>query len=81
MSFELKPDAKPYHSQPCTMTCFHHDATIEKEVERLVKIGLLEPIQESTYAFLSLIIHSKPTEPRLPGTMQFLNDLCELKNE
>ena len=46
VSFELKPDAKPYHGRPFPIPRVHRD-TVKREVERLVEIGVLKPIQES----------------------------------
>ena len=77
MNFVLKPDAKPFHGQPFPVLQVHKD-TIIKEVERLVEIGVLKPIQESEWASPSFIIPKKSTDPKEPGTVRFLSDLQEL---
>ena len=77
VSFELKPDAKPYHGRPFPIPRVHRD-TVKREVERLVEIGVLKPIQESEWAFPSFIIPKKSKDPGKPGTVRFLSDLREL---
>ena len=77
VSFELKPDAKPYHGRPFPIPRVHRD-TIKTEVARLVEIGVLKPIQESEWAFPSFIIPKKSKDPGKPGTVRFLSDLREL---
>jgi len=77
VNFELKKDAKPFHGRPFPIPQVHKD-TVKKEVERLVEIGVLKPIQESEWAFPSFIIPKKSKEPGKPGTVRFLSDLREL---
>ena len=77
MNFELKPEAKPYHGQALPVPRFHKE-TIQKEVKRLVKLGVLKHIQESRWAFPSFIIPKKSKVPGKPGTVRVLTDLCEL---
>ena len=55
-----------------------HRDTGKREVERLVEIRVLKPIQESEWAFPSFIIPKKSKEPGKPGTVRFLSDLREL---
>ena len=77
MNFELKPEAKPYHGRAFPVPRFHKE-TIQKEVRRLVKLGVLKRIQESEWAFPSFIIPKKSKIPGKPGTVRFLSDLREL---
>jgi len=77
VNFELRPEAKPYHGRPFPVP-HHHKDTIKKEVQRLVEIGVLKPIQESEWAFPSFIIPKKSKVPGQPGTVRFLSDLREL---
>ena len=77
VNFELKPGAKPYHGRPFPVPQLHKD-TIKKEVERLVEIGVLKPIQESERASSSFIIPKKSIDPNKPGTVRFLSDLRAL---
>ena len=74
VNFELRPEAKPYHGRPFPVP-HHHKDTIKKEVQRLVEIGVLKPIQESEWAFPSFIIPKKSKVPGQPGTVRFLSDL------
>jgi len=77
VTFELKPEAKPYHGRAFPVPRFHKE-TIQKEVRRLVKLGVLKLIQESEWAFPSFIIPKKSKIPGKPGTVRFLSDLREL---
>jgi len=77
VNFELRPEAKPYHGRPFPVP-HHLKDTIKKEVQRLVEIGVLKPIQESEWAFPSFIIPKKSKVPGQPGTVRFLSDLREL---
>ena len=38
---ELKKDAKPYHAKPFPIQTIH-ELTLEKEIDRLIKIGVLK---------------------------------------
>ena len=58
VSFKPTPDAKPYHRRPFSIPLVHCD-TDKREVERLVEIGVLKPIQESEWAFPSFITPKK----------------------
>ena len=46
---ELKDDIKPYHAKPFPIPKVH-EATLKKEVERLIKIGVLKRINQSEWA-------------------------------
>ena len=63
VNFELKPDAKPYHSQPFPVP-HTHKKTVQNEVARLVKTRVLKPIQESDWASPSFIIPKKSNDPK-----------------
>ena len=76
VGFKHKPDAKPYHGRPFLVPQVHQD-TIKNEEERLVEIGVLKPIQESEWVFLSFIIPTKLKARGKPGTVWFLSDLRE----
>ena len=45
-SIELKEDAKPYHAKPFPIPKIH-ELTLKKEVNRLIKIGVLKKINYS----------------------------------
>ena len=77
VDFELKPEAKPYHGRAFPVPRIHKE-TVQKEVKRLVKIGVLKLIQESEWGFPSFLIPKKSKVPGIPGTVRFLTDLCEL---
>jgi len=77
VDFELKPEAKPYHGRAFPVPRIHKE-TVQKEVKRLVKIGVLKLIQESEWGFPSFIIPKKSKVPGISGTIRFLTDLREL---
>ena len=68
-TIELKEDAKPYHVKtfPFPKT---HVPTLKKEVDSLIKIGVLRMIKNSQWAAPTFIIS------KLNGT--FISDLSEL---
>jgi hypothetical protein len=55
VSFEPKEGAKPCHGRPYTIQKIHK-ATLMKEIERLVAIGVLKWQPSSKWASLSFII-------------------------
>lgn len=69
--FDLKPDAKPWHGRPYPVPRVHRD-TVRKEVDRLVDIDVLEPVQDSEWGSPSFII------AKSNGTVRFLTDFREL---
>ena len=71
VSFEMKKDAKPYHSRAYPIPKFHKE-TIMKEVRRLVEIGVLEWQPTSEWAAPSFI------QPKKNGTVRFLTDFRRL---
>ena len=71
VSFELKPDAKPYHSRAFPIPKVHKE-TILKEINRLVELGVLEWQPTSEWAAPSFI------QPKKNGTVRFLTDFRRL---
>ena len=71
VSFELKRDAKPYHSRAFPIPRVHKE-TIMTEVKRLVEIGVLEWQPTSEWAAPSFI------QPKKNGTVRFLSDFRRL---
>ena len=69
--FELKDDAKPYHGRAFPVPRIHWE-TLKKEIDRLVKLGILKWEGESEWAFPSFII------PKSNGTVRFISDFREL---
>ena len=68
---ELKDNIKPYHAKPFPIPKVH-EPTLKKEVERLVKIGVLRKINNSEWAAPTFII------PKKNGTVRFISDFREL---
>ena len=67
----LKKDAKPYHGRPYPIP--HSQlAVFKKEVERLVKLGVLERQPKSEWASPTFII------PKKNKTVRFLSDFREV---
>ena len=71
VKFELKKGAKPFHGRPFPVPHIHK-ATLRKEVDRLVKIGVIAPQRESEWASPSFIM------PKKDGTVRFLGNFREL---
>ena len=68
---ELKENIAPYHAKPFPIPKIH-EPTLKKEVERLVKIGVLKKINNSEWAAPTFII------PKKNGTVRFISDFREL---
>ena len=68
---ELKEKVAPYHAKPFPIPKVH-ETTLKKEVERLVKIGVLKKINNSEWAAPTFII------PKKNGTVRFISDFREL---
>jgi len=71
VKLELQEGAKPYHA------CAHnapqcHVQTLKAEVERLVKIGVLQKVNHSEWAAPAFII------PKKDGSVRFISDVREL---
>lgn len=71
IKFELKPGAKPWHGRPYQVPHIHKE-TVEKELKRLVDIGVLERVTDSEWGSPSFII------PKTNGTVRFLTDFREV---
>ena len=71
VSFELKRDAKPYHSRAFPIPRVHKE-TILKEIKRLVELGVIEWQPTSEWAAPSFI------QPKKNGTVRFLTDFRRL---
>ena len=65
--FELKDGATPHHGRPFPVPQIHRE-TMKKEVNRLVKLGILKWEEESAWAFPSFTI------PKLNQTVRFISD-------
>ncbi len=76
VSFELKEGAKPYHGRPYPIPKIHK-ATLMKEIDRLISIGVLKWQPLSKWALPSFIIPKKDHTVRVwcnPGwTKKVLN--------
>ena len=71
MSVELKPNITTYRDKPFGIPQIHMD-TVKKEVERLVKLGVLEKDHDSAWASPCFII------PKKNGTVRFITDLRQV---
>ncbi len=72
VSFELKKGAKPYHGRQCPIPKIHK-ATLIKEIDHLVAIGVLKWQPSSKWASPSFII------PKKDQTVCTISDFRELK--
>jgi len=71
VSIELKDGAKPYHGRPYPIPQIHK-ATLMKEINRLVGIGVLKRQTSSEWASLTFII------PKKDMTVRTISDFREL---
>ncbi len=71
VSFQLKEGASPYHGQAFPVPKIHKD-TLIKEVDRLVKLGVLEWQPASEWASPSFIM------PKKNRTVCFLSNFWEV---
>lgn len=71
VSFELKPDAKPFHAKPYPIAHVH-EKPMRTECDRLVQLGVLEECQESEWAAPTFII------PKKNHTVRFISDFRKL---
>ena len=80
VSIEMKDGAKPYHGRPYPIPQIHK-ATLMKEIDRLMGIGVLKRQSSSQWASLTFIIPKKDmtvrtitrgSGPSLPAKMVFL---------
>ena len=68
---EVQPDAEPKHQRPYAVPQIHWE-TFKKELQHLVKIGVLSPTGMSKWASPSFII------PKKDGRVRWVSDLREL---
>ncbi len=61
VKFELKQDAKPFHRKPFPVPHVYLE-TLRKEVDRLVKIGVLKHQPSSEWASPTFIIPKKESD-------------------
>ena len=71
ISIELKEGAKPYHGRPYPVAQVHK-ATLMKEINRLVSIGVLKKQSSSEWASPTFII------PKKDMTVRTISDFREL---
>jgi hypothetical protein len=74
VSFELKEGAKPYHGRPYPIPKIHK-ATLMKEIDCLISIGVLKWQPSSKWASPSFII------PKNDHTVRTISDFRELKKQ
>ena len=55
-TIELKEYSKPYHAKPFPIPTIH-ESTLKKEGQRLVKIGVLQRMNNSQWAAPTFVIH------------------------
>jgi len=70
-TIELREGVRPYHAKPFLIPRIHEE-TLKKQVERLVKIGVLKRINNSQWAAPTFII------PKKNSTVRFISDFREL---
>ena len=73
IKIELQPNAKPFHASPFPVPQVH-EATLRKEVDRLVMLGVLERDNSSEWAAPTFII------PKKNKTVRFLSDFRKLNS-
>jgi hypothetical protein len=73
VSIKLKEGAKPYHARPYPIAQIHK-ATLIKEINRLVSIGLMKRQSSLQWASPTFIIPKKDT------TVRTISDFRELNN-
>jgi len=72
VSLELKEGAKPFHVRRAYPIPKVHKGTLTREVDQLVKIGVLKKQDDSEWASPSFII------PKANGTVRFVSDFREV---
>jgi hypothetical protein len=80
VSFELRDDAKPYHSKPYPIPHIHEMPT-KKEVSRLCELGVLKECTESEWGAPSFIIPKKNNTVRFLSDFRRLNSMLTCKTE
>ena len=71
VDFELVDEAKP-HSQRHYPVPHLYKETFKKELDRLVKLGVLEPVQQSEWGSPTFIV------PKIEKTVRFVSDFRRL---
>ena len=71
-TIDLKEDAKPYHAKPFPIPKINKLVSLKKKVNRLIKIGVLNKINNSKKAAPTLII------PKINGRVRSIFDFREL---
>ena len=67
----MEDGAQPVYRQPYTVPMVHM-ATFKKELDHLVEIGVLSPVQDTEWVLPTLIM------PKKDGRMHWVSDMCEL---
>ncbi len=78
VSFELLAGAKPYHAKPYPIP-YVHEMPTKKEVERLCKLGVLEPCNDSEWGAPLFIIPKKNQTIRFLSNFRRLNAMLKRK--
>ena len=68
---ELQENAKLFHAWAFPIPCIHEDI-LKKEVEQLIKLGVLKRLNYSQWAAPTFVI------PKKNGTVRFISDFREL---
>ena len=72
---ELKEWIKSYHAKPFPIPRVHEE-TLKREVERLVKIGVLKRINNSQWAAPTFIIPKKNGSVVMNGKINIETTMC-----
>lgn len=78
VNFELKGDAKPYHAKPHP-TPHMHEKTSRKEIDRLVKIGVLKKPSNGEWASPTFITPKKSGAARAASDFRKLHSMLRRK--
>jgi hypothetical protein len=78
VDFELKEGAKPYHAKAYPIPHIH-EQTLRKEIDRLVKLGVLKKCSDSEWASPTFIIPKKNGTVRVVSDFRKLNSLLKRK--
>ncbi len=68
---DIDPNSKPVHSRPYPLPRIHLK-TFKKELDHLIKIGVLASQQESEWVSFSFII------PKKDSRVRWISNLCQL---